>query len=307
MKILIVGGRGQLGRELVQQGPRWHFEILAPSHQQLDITSNKATKQFIQYHQPACVINAAAYTQVDRAEIEEALAFAVNKSGCTNLAQICASNDIPLFQISTDYVFDGQKNTPYRVSDPIAPIGVYGRSKAAGEAETRSNCKEHIIIRTSWLYSIHGQNFVKTMLKLAATRETIQVVSDQYGSPTSAEDLANAVLAIADQWRRKSAVDWGTYHYCGLGIISWYEFAKAIIDYANRWGEVKTCRIEPVTTAQYPTKARRPTFSALDCTLIKNNFGINPKPWRNSLKDTIQRLFAETAASDGPPLKTPPQ
>ena len=307
MKILIVGGRGQLGRELVQAGPKWHFEALAPAHQQLDITAYKATKKFIQYHQPACVINAAAYTQVDKAEIEETLALAVNKSGCTYLAQICAENEIPLFQVSTDYVFDGQKNTPYRESDPISPIGVYGRSKAAGEAEIRSKCKEHIILRTSWLYGIHGQNFVKTMLKLAGTRENIQVVSDQYGSPTSADDLANAIWAIADKWRRKSTVDWGTYHYCGLGIVSWYEFAEAIIDIAGRWREVETSRIEPITTAEYPTRARRPAFSVLDCTLIKKNFGINSKPWHDSLKYTIQRLLAGTAAVDASPLENPPR
>ena len=141
MKILITGGHGQLGRELFQEGQTRNFDVLAPSHHQMDITDIKAVKNFIDLHQPSCVINAAAYTQVDKAESEESLAFAVNKTGCTNLAQICAKNEIPLFQVSTDYVFDGQKNTPYHESDPISPIGVYGRSKAAGETEIRSNLK----------------------------------------------------------------------------------------------------------------------------------------------------------------------
>ena len=306
MKILITGGHGQLGRELFQKCQTSHFYVLAPAHHQMDITEHKAVKNFIDLHQPTCVINAAAYTQVDKAEIEESLAFAVNKSGCTNLAQICAKNGIPLFQVSTDYVFDGQKNTPYHESDPISPIGVYGRSKAAGESEIRSNLTEHIILRTSWLYGVHGQNFVKTMLKLAGTKEIIRVVSDQYGCPTSAGDLAKAILAMTDKWRRQSAMAWGTYHYCGQGIVSWHEFAETIIELARRYMEVKTKRVEPITTADFPTKARRPAFSALDCNLIKKNFGISPKPWRESLKSMIQRLFERTTAVDGPPLENSP-
>ncbi len=296
MKILITGSQGQLGRELFQAGQTGGCNLLVPSHQQMDITDINAVKNFIGLHQPSLVINAAAYTQVDQAEIESSLAFAVNKTGCRNLAQICAKNEIPLFQVSTDYVFNGQKNTPYRESDLISPIGVYGRSKAAGETEIRSNLKEHIILRTSWLYGVHGQNFVKTILKLAGTKENIRVVSDQYGSPTDAGDLAKAIFAIVDKWRQQSAVAWGTYHYCGQGIVSWHEFAETIIELARRLGEVKTNRVEPITTADYPTKARRPAFSALDCNLIKKNFGIHPKPWRESLKSTIQRLFERTAA-----------
>jgi dTDP-4-dehydrorhamnose reductase len=307
MKILITGGDGQLGHELFQEFKNRHFDILSPSEHQMDITDVKAVKNFIDLHQPTCVINAAAYTQVDQAESEESLAFAVNKTGCRNLAHLCAKNEIPLFQVSTDYVFDGQKFRPYHESDPISPMGVYGRSKAAGEIEIRTNLTEHIILRTSWLYGVHGQNFVKTMLKLAGTKEIIRVVSDQYGSPTSAGDLATAILVMVDKWRQQSVVAWGTYHYCGQGIISWHEFAEAIIELARRYGEVKTKRVEPITTADYPTKARRPAFSALDCNLIKKNFGISPKPWRKSLKSTIQRLFERTATVDGPPLEISPR
>ena len=273
----------------------------------MDIADIKAVKNYIDLHQPSFVINAAAYTQVDKAESEESLAFAVNKIGCTNLAQICAKNKIPLFQVSKDYVFDGKKITPYHESDPISPMGVYGRSKAAGEIEIRSNLTEHIILRTSWLYGVHGQNFVKTMLKLAGTKEIIRVVSDQYGSTTCAGDLATAILVMIDKWQQQSAVAWGTYHYCGQGIVSWHEFAEATIEQARRYGEVKTKRVEPITTADYPTKARRPAFSALDCNLIKKNFGISPKPWRKSLKSTIQRLYERSATVDGPPLENSPR
>jgi len=307
MKALITGGDGQLGHELFQESKTRHFDILSPSEHQMDIADIKAVKNVIDLHQPSFVINAAAYTQVDKAESEESLAFAVNKIGCMNLAQICAKNEIPLLQVSTDYVFDGQKNMPYNESDPISPIGVYGRSKAAGETEIRSNLKEHIILRTSWLYGVRGQNFVKTILKLAGTKENIRVVSDQYGCPTNARDLAKAILTIADKWRQQSAVAWGTYHYCGQGIVSWHEFAETIIELARRFGEVKTNRVGPITTADYPTKARRPAFSALDCNHIKKNFGIHPKPWRESLKSTVQRLFERTADVDGAPLKNSPR
>ncbi len=290
MKLMITGGHGQLGRELVEAGRLKKFEILSPSHRHMDIADFEAVKTFIDRNQPDCVINSAAYTQVDNAESEPFLAFAINKTGCSNLARICAKNGIPLFHISTDYVFDGSKKAPYIEADAISPIGVYGRSKAAGEAEIRSNLKEHIIIRTSWLYGVFGQNFVKTILKLAGTKEEIRVVSDQFGSPTSAADLSEAVLTMADRLKRRSDVDWGTYHYCGLGIISWYEFAKEIIDLARQFGEIKANRIVPITTADYPTKARRPAFSALDCNLIKARFGIDQKPWQESLRLTIQRL-----------------
>ena len=299
MNILITGGQGQLGRELWQEAQARGHDVKVPSHHQMDITNIKAVQNFIDRHLPVCVINAAAYTQVDKAESEESLAFAVNKTGCTNLAQVCAKREIPLFQVSTDYVFDGKKKAPYLESDPVSPIGVYGFSKAAGESEIRSHLRKHIILRTSWLYGVYGQNFVKTMLKLSRTKENIRVVSDQYGSPTSAGDLTIAILSMAELWHQHSSVAWGTYHYCGQGIVSWHEFAETIIELARRYGDVKTTRIEPITTADFPTKAKRPAFSALDCNLIKTNFGIDPKPWRESLKFTIQRLYNLTAAVDG--------
>ena len=302
MNLLITGAHGQLGRELWQAAQARGHDVKAPSHLQMDITNMKAVRNFIDRHQPVCVINAAAYTQVDKAEIEESFAFAVNKTGCTNLAQVCAEGEIPLFQISTDYVFDGQKKAPYLESDPVSPIGIYGLSKAAGETEIRLNLRKHIILRTSWLYGVYGQNFVKTMLKLSGTQENIRVVSDQYGSPTSAVDLAIAILSIAEQWYQHSSVAWGTYHYCGKGVASWHEFAETIIELARRYGDVKTTRVEPITTADFPTKAKRPAFSALNCNLIGTNFGIKPKPWRESLKLTIRRFYELKQAVDGTPL-----
>ena len=291
MKILITGADGQLGRELIKQGQLKGFSVQAPSEDDMDITDLEKIDRCMAFHQPEVVINAAAYTQVDKAESEAALAFAVNTTGSANLARMCAKNKIPLVHISTDYVFDGQKGTSYLETDAISPVGVYGRSKAEGEIEIRSHLKEHIILRTSWLYGIHGHNFAKTMLKLATTKPKIRVVADQYGSPTNAADLAQTILIISDRMQFNNDVDWGTYHYCGQGVISWYNFAEKIVGLARLYADVKTTRIEPIATADYPTRALRPIYSALDCSRIQKHFGINPKPWQKSLEITIKELL----------------
>ena len=291
MKILITGAGGQLGRELINQGQLKGFSVQAPSEDDMDITDLEKIDRCMAFHQPEVVINAAAYTQVDKAESEAALAFAVNTTGSANLARMCAKNKIPLVHISTDYVFDGQKGTSYLETDAISPVGIYGRSKAEGEIEIRSHLKEHIILRTSWLYGIHGHNFAKTMLKLATTKPKIRVVADQYGSPTNAADLAQTILIISDRMQFNNDVDWGTYHYCGQGVISWYNFAEKIVGLARLYADVKTTRIEPITTADYPTRALRPIYSALDCSRIQKHFGINPKPWQKSLEITIKELL----------------
>lgn len=292
MKMLITGAHGQLGREIIDVTQSKGCPVQAPAEDDLDITDLEKVDHVITDLQPDLVINTAAYTQVDQAETEEALAFKVNKTGCTNLARICAKNKIPLVHISTDYVFDGQKGTPYVETDPISPMGVYGRSKAEGEAEIRSILKEHIILRTSWLYGFHGQNFVKTMLNLATGKNEIRVVADQYGSPTNATDLARTILTVADQLQTGSDSDWGTYHYCGQGIISWHTFAEGIMDFARLNPGMKPPRVEPVETADYPTRAARPPYSALDCRRIRKHFKISPQPWQQSLETTIQRLLA---------------
>jgi len=291
MKILITGAGGQLGRELINQGQLKGFSVQAPSEDDMDITDLEKIDRCMAFHQPEVVINAAAYTQVDKAESEAALAFAVNTTGSANLARMCAKNKIPLVHISTDYVFDGQKGRSYLETDAISPVGIYGRSKAEGEIEIRSHLKEHIILRTSWLYGIHGHNFAKTMLKLATTKPKIRVVADQYGSPTNAADLAQTILIISDRMQFNNDVDWGTYHYCGQGVISWYNFAEKIVGLARLYADVKTTRIEPITTADYPTRALRPIYSALDCSRIQKHFGINPKPWQKSLEITIKELL----------------
>jgi dTDP-4-dehydrorhamnose reductase len=290
LKILVIGTSGQLGWEVLRQAENLGFDAMGLSTSQLDITQRSQIENTFSNYQPALVVNTAAYTHVDRAEFEKKRAFSVNRDGPANLAESCAKANTPMIHISTDFVFDGKKRSPYNEKDTVSPLGIYGRSKEAGEQKIRSHLRQHIILRTSWLYGVHGRNFVKTMLKLGMEKDIIKVVTDQYGSPTAAADLAAAVLVITKHIQSGAEIKWGTYHYCGQGVTTWYDFAKAIFEFARPCGSIKLTRVEPITTDQYPTQAKRPLFSALDCSLIQKQFGIKPKPWQESLKITIQQL-----------------
>jgi dTDP-4-dehydrorhamnose reductase len=293
MKILVTGSEGQLGWELLRQGNKLGFEMFPADLPELDITRSDQVSQLLQRCKPSLIINAAAYTNVDKAETDKEAAFAVNRNGAAVLARQCQIDKIPLIHVSTDFVFDGLKKQPYLENDPIAPIGVYGQSKAAGEEEVRAQLKAHIIVRTAWLYGVHGHNFVKTMLRLAKEREPIRVVDDQYGCPTCAFDLAEALLTIAGRIRDNAEITFGTFHFCGKGIATWFDFTKEIVKIAESYSPIKTTHVIPVTTAEYPTNVARPPYSALDCGLIGKRFGIIPKPWQESLKITVDRIFEE--------------
>jgi len=293
MKVLITGVNGQLGSELFRSGQTADFKIHCLNRQQLDITNESRVQQVFERISPSLVINAAAYTDVDRAEKESDLAFAVNKSGPAYLARYCADHHLAFIHISTDYVFDGTKGQPYQEDDPIAPLGVYGQSKAQGEAAIRSILSNHIIVRTSWLYGVYGHNFVKTMLSLATEKTDLRVVDDQFGSPTSAADLAKAVLTIAGKISADEEVEWGIYHYCGKGVTSWHGLAEKTIELARPYTAIKTRQVEAITTAEWPTATKRPPYSVLDCTRIKNQFEIETEPWQESLKHAIARIFSE--------------
>jgi dTDP-4-dehydrorhamnose reductase len=289
--MLITGANGQLGRELVRQGPAFDIALHAFKRQELDITQPNQVNTIVAKVTPALVVNAAAYTNVDKAETEADVAFAVNKIAPGYLARCCVDRNIALIHISSDYVFDGIKGKPYLETDPIAPLGIYGQSKAEGEAAIRSILKNHIILRTSWLYGVYRHNFVKTMLDLGPKKTVIPVVADQFGSPTSAADLAEAVLTIAARIGSTADLDWGTYHYCGKGVTSWHGLAQEVLQLASPYLPLRTKHVEAITTAQYPTPAKRPPYSALDCSRIKKVFGIDPKPWQQSLKHTIDRIL----------------
>lgn len=291
--IAIIGSNGQLGWELVRRAERRGYNALALDLPELDITQPASIKGNLSSKNLSLVINAAAYTAVDQAESEPDDAYSVNRDAAANLADFCEQSALPLIHVSTDYVFDGSKAGRYREDDPVAPLGVYGQSKEAGEAEIHSRIQEHLIIRTAWLYGIHGHNFVKTMLRFGKERETMKVVGDQTGCPTCAADLADAILLMTDHILSGKEISWGTYHYCGGGSITWHGFAKAIFNYAEKYESFSVREVIPITTDEYPTPAKRPPNSVLDCSKIERNFGICPRSWEKSLADMIDAVYSD--------------
>lgn len=292
MKIFLTGGEGQLGTELIAQAAAHGMDVLAPPLAKMDLTRPEQIDPFWDDFQPEAVINAAAYTAVDRAESEADLAFAVNAQAPAFMARRCAREGIPLIHISTDYVFDGRKGTPYLEEDPVMPLGVYGRSKAEGEAAVRSALGPHLIVRTAWLYSAHGVNFVKTVMRLVAERDELRIVDDQLGCPTCAADLADALLRIASRLKPGNEIPWGTYHYCGSGVTSWCGLARHVLETLVSRGRIRSFRLMPISSAEYPTPARRPPYSVLDCRRIESAFGIRRPPWPQSVEKTVDRLLA---------------
>lgn len=287
--ILVVGAGGQVGCELMRRAPATHRPLAGLTRAELDITDGDRVRRITAELRPALIINAAAYTAVDKAESEPGRAYAVNRDGPANLAAACAGLDIPLIHVSTDYVFDGSKVGAYVETDPVAPAGVYGASKAAGEALVRERLGRHVILRTAWVFGRDGANFVKTMLRLAAERPELRVVDDQRGGPTPAGAVADALLALAARLD-DGAQSWGTYHYCGTPATSWCGFARAIVAAAaTHRGE--TVPVIPIRTADYPTPARRPANSVLDCAKIARDFGIGQPDWRPALVQCVADLL----------------
>jgi dTDP-4-dehydrorhamnose reductase len=232
------------------------------------------------------LINAAAYTAVDKAESEPRIAFAVNRDGADVLARACRDHEIPLIHVSTDYVFEGLQTRPYLPTDPIKPQGVYGKSKAAGDERIRHHWERHVIVRTSWLFGRYGTNFVKTMIRLGKERETLRVVDDQVGCPTYAGDLADALLNIAAHVTVK-ADGWGTYHYCNQVAVTWYAFARRILTLARPYVDLRVHEILPILASQYPLPAPRPPYSVLDCASIEARFGVARRPWEDALREML--------------------
>jgi dTDP-4-dehydrorhamnose reductase len=287
--ILTFGGNGQLGRELVRASAAQRMALVAVSRTEADIADSAAVRAAIARHRPELIVNAAGYTKVDLAESEPEAARAGNEIGPAVLGAACAAAGIPLIHISTDYVFDGTKPTAYVEDDPVSPIGVYAQSKADGEAAVRAEAPEHMIIRTSWVYGEFGNNFLKTMLRLAATREELRVVADQRGCPTSTDDLARIILRIAPRLIAGDDV-WGTYHFAGSGATTWHAFASRIVA-AQAPLTGRSPRVTAITTAEYPTAARRPANSELDCGHFARMFGIRARPWSEEV-DRITRIVA---------------
>jgi len=293
MKVLVVGSNGMLGQDLMSRLVQTEHTGFGLDIPQIDITSQRELATIVKDLAPGLIINCAAYTAVDKAESEADLAFSVNRDGAANLADVCMNQSIALVHISTDYVFDGNSRQPYKESDPASPIGIYGRSKWEGEEAVRAHLREHLIVRTAWLFGARGHNFVKTILRLGREREDIKVVADQFGCPTWTGDLADALVRIvrliADG---KTPIQWGTYHFCGKGQTTWYGFAEAIIAEGRQRETVKVRRVVPITTSEYPTPAARPAWSVLDCAKMEQNFGIIPRSWQRGLAEMINELYS---------------
>jgi len=267
----------------------------------LDITDRESVYSVIEEESPGIIINCAAYTKVDLAEKEREEAFAINEGGARNLALAGRAVGAVLIHISTDFVFDGCKAVPYREDDKTNPIGVYGKSKLAGEEAVKEACPEHIIIRTSWLYGVHGSNFVKTILRLAEEREVLSVVDDQIGSPTWTADLARVITQMTESIKEALAPPlFGLYHYSDEGVISWYDFAVAIVEEARGLGmNLKCGSVEPIPTSAYPTPAARPAYSALDRAKIKKTLALEIPHWRISLRGMIKEFLREGMEKNG--------
>ena len=291
MKLLIIGATGQVGQELCLRADALSIPYQAVSSSQLDITRESRVWWILRRAKPTIVINAAAYTAVDEAEVDERRCFAVNSDGVGHLAKVCRRMGLPLLHISTDYVFDGTKSKPYLEDDVPAPLGIYGQSKWQGEQLLASAWDEHIILRVSWVFSEWRQNFVKTMLRLSQEREELQVVEDQMGCPTPASDIARVAIAIAQQVAC-GAQQWGIFHYSAKGVTNWHEFARQIIELARDYVPVKTQQIIPITSDEYDFRAPRPLNSIMDCSKVLNTFGVQQRPWKSELARIVERLCA---------------
>lgn len=277
--ILITGTNGQLGSELRVLAPVYsNFNFILTDRAELDITNAKLVDAFFQANNISFCINAAAYTAVDKAEAEKEAALLVNETAVANLAKACAAYNSRLIHVSTDYVFDGTATEPYREDHPVSPVNFYGETKLRGENAALSN-PSSIVIRTSWVYSKFGNNFVKTMLRLMGERESINVVSDQRGTPTYAADLAKAIHDIVVKLNENRSTPGGIYHYSNEGEISWYDFAVAIAELSH-----SSCKVNPISTSAYPTPAKRPAYSVLSKEKIRTHFGVEVPGWKESLK-----------------------
>ena len=291
MRILVTGKNGQVGRCLMDQGKSYGFNMFGMSSTELDITNIRNVDSVISQIKPDLVINAAAYTAVDKAETDMKSAYAVNETGPKLLAATCKKLNIPLFHISTDYVFDGKSEIPYKETDTVNPTSVYGRSKLMGELAVRNTLSKFIILRTSWVFSEHGNNFLKTMVRLAKERDRLTVVADQFGGPSSARGIAEALLTIAAQYETTGSVAWGTYHYCQKPYVSWHQFAQAIIERATEMGLVDhPVEVAPIPSSEFPTPVTRPANSRLDTTKYESNFSISSSPWSDELSRVLESL-----------------
>jgi dTDP-4-dehydrorhamnose reductase len=293
MKVLILGTPGQLGHELMKAAWPAGSELIGLAYPEFDMADPACIDRAVADHGCDVVVNATAYTAVDKAESEPDPAYAINASGVERLGTACKAKGVPLIHVSTDYVFDGSKPHPeaYVETDPVCPVNTYGATKEAGETLLRAAWERHVIIRTSWVYASHGANFVKTMLRFGREREEMRVVDDQHGAPTAAADLAAAIVSICGQIVGKTDAPWGTYHLTGAGRTTWAGFAEHVFRRLEQ-AEGKRPKLTRIATAEFPTPAARPANSLLDCSKIERAFGVKPLRWEQSVDRVLDELLA---------------
>ncbi|HUQ38270.1 MAG TPA: dTDP-4-dehydrorhamnose reductase [Aestuariivirga sp.] len=290
MRLLVTGTNGQVSRALVDRAGQFpEISVVAVGRPQLDLENIAAIHPAIAEARPDLIVNAAAYTAVDKAEQKPQRAFAINRDGAAAVAAAAHALEVPFIHLSTDYVFSGSKAAAYVESDETGPLGVYGKSKLAGEVAVRTANPDAVILRTSWVYSPFGSNFVKTMLRLAAEKPELRVVDDQIGNPTSALDLAEAILSIASRVKDGSG---GTFHVAGSGSISWFGLAKQVFETSRRVGG-SAAEVVPISTSEYPTPAKRPANSRLDSSAFHACFGQSLRDWRAGVEETVRRVVKD--------------
>lgn len=294
-KILLLGAGGQLGQEIAARALEFGIGVVAHTRGDTDIGNAEMVQRSVNQVAPDLVVNAAAYTKVDRAEDEEEEAFRVNAVAPGVLALACDASGVPLVHISTDYVFDGTKRSAYNEEDPVAPLNVYGASKAAGEDAVRRHCTRHLILRTSWVFGRYGSNFVKLVLRLVNERDRLAMVADQHGCPTATAELAEAIFALTSRLADQGASTWGTYHFAGSGTTTWHGFAQEIVEQQARLTG-RRIQVVPITTAEYPLRARRPANSQLDCGRFEGTFRFRAKPWQQRVSEVVNGLIMEGTA-----------
>lgn len=290
MRVLLTGANGQVGRCVQDLFATTAHQLIAVDRAALDISDAEAVNAAVEQYRPELIINAAAYTAVDKAETEPELAAQINTLGPANLARAAASIDAALIHISTDYVFDGNKTTPYVESDATSPQGAYGQTKLAGEREVQRYCRKHVIVRTAWVFSEYGNNFVKTMLRLGGERDVLNVVDDQIGCPTYSGDIARACLAVCEA-QQAGRAQYGVYHYAGDRALSWYDFAGQIFAQATALGVLdKAPQLTAIPTIQYPTPAKRPAYSLLDSGKFARHYALPASDWHAGLRKVVGGL-----------------
>ncbi len=306
MNLLIIGQHGQVARELAAVAWPESIRVTQLGRATFDLARPAQFRTILEGGPWDLIVNAGAYTAVDRAESEPGEAFAINRDGPAALAGWCSENRVPLIHLSTDYVFDGTNHRPYVESDPVRPINVYGQSKAEGESAVRAALVTHVILRTSWVYSAHGRNFVKSMLRLAAERDELRIVRDQTGLPTAAPEIARAIAAMVRRIAAGEPIDWGTYHFTGAGETTWYGFASYLLETSKAFGG-RCPRITPISTREFPTPAARPLNSRLECSKWRYSFDQELRPWRESCREIVRTLMheAETPEAVTPENGTP--